>query len=50
MILQPGESASLKISFKPGAEGLRSATLEIESSDPKHPIFKVSMNGLGIKK
>lgn len=48
--LQPGESATLKVSFRPGAEGTRTATLEIQSSDAENPVFKVPMTGLGIKK
>ncbi len=43
----PGDSQTLLISFKPESEGLKTASLIIESDDPKTPRVVITLNGRG---
>lgn len=47
--MAPGESASLKVSFRPKDGGRRSAFLEISSNDPTTPLFKIQLQGEGLE-
>jgi hypothetical protein len=43
--LAPGATGSMTIAFQPAALGMRSATLQIRSSDPAQPVASVSLSG-----
>jgi hypothetical protein len=45
--LLPGKTHQLTIRFSPSTEGVKSATLRIDSNDPDENPFEVSLNGTG---
>ena len=49
LTIKPTKTYNLKITFKPTATGLRTATLRIHSNDPDTPTMDVSLSGTGQK-
>jgi hypothetical protein len=47
-VLQEGQACTLAITFKPGAVGKRTGTLEVTSDVPKKGLVKVMLKGKGI--
>jgi hypothetical protein len=47
-ILPPGASAIIQLDFEPLAQGLRTATLQVQSNDPMQPFFGVQLIGQGL--
>ena len=45
--LAPGADATLQVTFRPGAEGARTATLAITSNDPDDSPFPIALEGVG---
>ncbi len=48
--LAPGISCSISVTFTPSAIGLRSASLDISTSDPAYPTSSVALSGTGISR
>lgn len=48
LILNPGETHDLTVTFSPDASGLMSAILTIQSNDPDTPELKISLTGTGV--
>ncbi|OQY26586.1 MAG: hypothetical protein B6244_13155, partial [Candidatus Cloacimonetes bacterium 4572_55] len=46
--IDPGETASLSLSFSPDGTGDFSGTFQIESNDPFNPLFEIILQGTGI--
>ena len=47
--LDPGQSTTFRVTFKPQAKGTRSAAIHITSNDADESPFDVSLTGLGVK-
>jgi hypothetical protein len=48
VLLAPGESTSLQVSFEPAASGEEHTQLRIDSDDPRVPVATVDLRGEGI--
>jgi hypothetical protein len=46
-VVDPGSSCQIDVRFAPQAQGARSATLDIATTDPAHPTLAVSLSGTG---
>lgn len=46
--LAPGKTTSFKVTFKPSAKGIRTATLHIKSSDTNESPFDIKLTGTGM--
>jgi hypothetical protein len=46
--LQPGDSFTVPMDFRPGAAGLRHAMLDIVSDDPTNPLIRTAVVGTGL--
>jgi PKD repeat protein len=49
LVLQPLQTGSFQVIFKPTAIASRSGTLRIGSTDPVHPLISVPVSGSGVK-
>jgi hypothetical protein len=47
--LDPGQSTTFQVTFKPKAKGSRSAAIHITSNDADESPFDISLTGLGVK-
>jgi Abnormal spindle-like microcephaly-assoc'd, ASPM-SPD-2-Hydin len=47
--VDPGESTTFKVTFKPSAKGTRKATIRIKSNDADENPFDINLTGMGVK-
>ena len=50
VIIKPGKSSNLRVTFKPKSSGTQSGTLRINSNDPVTPAVEIALTGAGTMK